>query len=168
MAIGIKREKKEVPSFREKRKKVLEEQKKRNKPKVFGTKAGTLGVSSLSQVADKLGIKLKSLEESNPSIKDLNRIGKDQKINLPIRKKTFVERNILGKKTAPPSVTVKDKKETEGFRVGKTPLKDFTFKGDAKGRVYEGMTKKDMSKITLKKAMGGVMKNRGGTFKGTF
>ena len=98
-----------------------------NKPKVFGTKAGTLGVSSLSQVADKLVIKLKSLEESNPSIKDLNKIGKDQKINLPIRKKTFVERNILGKTTAPPSVTVKDKKETEGFRVGKTPLKDFTF-----------------------------------------
>ena len=61
MAIGIKREKKEILSFREKRKKVLEEQKKRNKPKVFGTKAGTLGVSSLSQVADKLGIKLKSL-----------------------------------------------------------------------------------------------------------
>ena len=168
MAIGIKREKKEVPSFKEKRQKVLEEQKKRNKPKVFGTKASTLDVNSLSQVADKLGIKLKSLEDMNPSIKDLNKIGKDQKINLPIRKKTFVEKNILGKKTAPSSVTVKGKKETEGFRIGKTPLKDFTFKGDAKGRVYEGMTKKDMSKITLKKAMGGVMKNRGGTFKGTF
>ena len=146
----------------------IKKRKTKREPTTFAITPKILGVKSLSKIAEKIGVSLKSLAKENPNIKDLNKIGKDQKINLPIRKKTFVERNILGKTTAPPSVTVKDKKETEGFRVGKTPLKDFTFKGDAKGRVYEGMTKKDMSKITLKKAMGGVMKNRGGTFKGTF
>ena len=45
MVMRIKREKKEVPSYREKRKKVLEEQKKRNKPKVQLPEGKTIGIA---------------------------------------------------------------------------------------------------------------------------
>jgi|TARA_X000001388_G_C2183847_1_gene104718 hypothetical protein len=119
----------------------------------FSATPKVLGVKTLSGVADKVGVTLQSLIKQNPNIKDPNKIGANQDIKLPIRKKTFVERNILGKKTgAPQSMKIKgDKKyQTEGG----AKTKDFTYKKDAEGKVYEGMSKEQMSKLS-KKAMGG-------------
>ena len=119
----------------------------------FSATPDVFGVKTLSGMADKIGVTLKSLMKQNPQIKDPNKIGAKQDIKLPIRKKSFVERNILGKKTgAPESIKIKgDKKyRTEGG----AKTKDFTYKEDAKGKVYEGMSQKEMSKLS-KKAMGG-------------
>ena len=140
----------------------------------FSATPDVFGVKTLSDMADKIGVTLKSLIKQNPQIKDPNKIGAKQNIKLPIRKKSFVERNILGKKTgAPESIKIKGDKKygTEDGALAK----DFTYKKDAKGKVYEGMTQKEMSKLS-KKAMGGKVQTeyRGGgavdisNYKGQF
>ena len=120
----------------------------RKKPTGFAITAKTLGVKSLSKIAEKLGVSLKSLKKENPNIKDLNKIGENQRIKLPIRKKSFVEKYILGKRTAPPSVKIKNTPKNVGYKTKKgVTTKDVTYKKDSQGTVYKGMTKSEMKKL---------------------
>ena len=112
----------------------------------FSVKAGKFGEGSntLSGIADALGVTLKSLEKENPQITNLNKISSGQKINVPLRKQTFVEKYILGDKTKPATRRVSQ----DGKNV------DMAVKKDAEGPVYKGMSKKDMAKITMESAGG--------------
>lgn len=114
----------------------------------FSVKAGKFGKGSntLSGIADALNITLKSLEKENPQIKDLNKISANQKINVTLRKQTFVEKFILGDKTKPATRRVSQ----DGKNV------DMAVKKGAEGPVYKGMSKADMAKITLEKKKGGM------------
>tara|TARA_R100000808_G_C2122481_1_gene133476 strand:+ start:672 stop:1079 length:408 start_codon:yes stop_codon:yes gene_type:complete len=124
----------------------------RKKPKGFAITAKILGVKNLSKIAEKLGISLKSLEKENPHIKDLNKIGENQRIKLPIRKKSFVEKYILGKRTAPPSVKIKNTPKNVGYKTKKgVTTEDVTYKKDSQGTVYKGMTESEMKKLQKKK-----------------
>ena len=124
--------------------------------KTFSVAAGRFGEGSdtLTGIADILGVTYKSLKKENPQIKDPNKISAGQKINVPLRTMTTVERFILGKKTGKPSTrTVIDadgKKKTLAVKKG------------AEGKVYEGVTKKDMREITLEKNRGGYIDYRKG------
>jgi len=124
--------------------------------KTFSVAAGKFGKGSdtLTGIADILGVTYKSLKKENPQIEDPNKISAGQKINIPLRTMTSVERFILGKKTGKPSTrTVTDadgKKKTLAVKKG------------AEGRVYEGVTKKDMQEITLEKNRGGYVDYRKG------
>ena len=138
------------------------EKKQKTEDATFSVSAGKFGnkSSTLSDIADKLGVTLKSLEKENPQINDLNKISKSQKINVPLRRQTFFEKNIAGPKLKPSArnvVTGKNKKETMAVKKG------------AEGKVYEGMSKKDMAAITLDYRVGCMVKstvdnrkNRGG------
>jgi len=112
----------------------------------FKVAAGKFGEGSntLSGIADTLGVTLKSLEKENPQITNLNKISAGQKINVPLRKQTFVEKYILGDKAKPATRRVLrgDKEETMAVKKG------------AEGPVYKGMSKKDMAKITMESAGG--------------
>jgi len=126
------------------------EKKQKTEDATFSVSAGKFGnkSSTLSDIADKLGVTLKSLEKENPQIKDLNKISKSQKINVPLRRQTFFEKHIAGPKLKPPTrdvVTGKNKKETMAVKKG------------AEGKVYEGMSKKDMAAITLDYRVGGMV-----------
>jgi len=128
------------------------EKKQKTEDATFSVSAGKFGnkSSTLSDIADKLGVTLKSLEKENPQIKDLNKISKSQKINVPLRRQTFFEKHIAGPKLKPPTrdvVTGKNKKETMAVKKG------------AEGKVYEGMSKKDMAAITLDYRVGGMVKS---------
>ena len=136
--------------------KKLIKKKEQNKQKTedanFSVSAGKFGdkSSTLSDIANTLGVTLKSLKKENPQIKDLNKISKNQKINVPLRRQTFFEKYIAGPKTKPSTrevVTGKDKKETMAVKKG------------AEGKVYKGMSKKDMAAITLDYRVGGMVKS---------
>jgi len=130
----------------------IKKRKTKREPTTFSITPKILGVKSLSKIAEKIGVSLKSLAKENPSIKDLNKIGENQRIRLPIRKKSFIEKNILGKRTAPPSVKIKDTPKNIIYKTKKgTTTKDVTYKKGSRGRVYEGMTKSDMKKLQPKK-----------------
>mgnify|MGYP003142131510 FL=1 len=123
--------------------------------KTFSVAAGRFGEGSdtLTGIADILGVTYKSLKKENPQIKDPNKISAGQKINVPLRTMTSVERFILGEKTGKPStrtVQVDGKKKKLAVKKG------------AEGRVYEGVTKKDMREITLEKNRGGFIDYRKG------
>ena len=124
--------------------------------KTFSVAAGRFGEGSdtLTGIADILGVTYKSLKKENPQIKDPNKISAGQKINVPLRTMTTVERFILGKKTGKPSTrTVKGADGKD---------KTLAVKKGAEGRVYEGVTKKDMREITLEKNRGGYIDYRKG------
>ena len=136
--------------------KKLTKLKQKNKQKTedanFSVSAGKFGdkSSTLSDIADTLGVTLKSLKKENPQIQDLNRISKNQKINVPLRRQTFFEKYIAGSKNKPSTrkvVTGKNKKENMAIKKG------------AEGKVYEGMSKKDMAAITLDYRVGGMVKS---------
>jgi len=130
----------------------IKKRKTKRKTTAFSITPKILGVKSLSKIAQKLGVSLKSLEKENPNIKDLNKIGENQRIILPIRKKSFVEKYILGKKTAPPSVKIKNTPKNIGYKTKEgITTKDVTYKKGSRGRVYEGKTKSDMKKLSSKK-----------------
>ena len=126
------------------------EKKQKTEDATFSVTAGKFGKksSTLSDIADKLGVTLKSLKKENPQIKDLNKISKNQKINVPLRRQTFFEKYIAGPKLKPSTrnvVTGKNKKETMAVKKG------------AEGKVYKGMSKKDMAEITLDYRKGGMV-----------
>ena len=130
------------------------------KETTFSVAAGKFGKGSntLSGIADALGVTLKSLQKENPQIKDANKISSGQKINVPLRKQTFVEQYILGDKVKPSTRRV----EQDGKE------KTLAVKKGAEGKVYEGMSKSDMAKITLEKNRGGSIDYRkGGMVKST-
>ena len=136
--------------------KKLNKLKQKNKQKTedanFSVSAGKFGdkSSTLSDIADTLGVTLKSLKKENPQIQDLNKISKNQKINVPLRRQTFFEKYIAGSKNKPSTrkvVTGKNKKENMAVKKG------------AEGKVYEGMSKKDMAAITLDYRVGGMVKS---------
>jgi LysM repeat protein len=132
----------------------------KTKETTFSVAAGKFGKGSntLSGIADSLGVTLKSLQKENPQIKDANKISAGQKINVPLRKQTFVEQYILGDKVKPATRRVE--------QGGKE--KTLAVKRGAEGKVYEGMSKSDMAKITLKKNRGGFIDYRkGGMVKST-
>lgn len=131
-----------------------EEKKQTTEDAVFKVRAGRFGEDSdtLSDIADALNITLKSLEKENPQIKDLNKIRENQVINVPLRKQTFFEKYIAGKKTKPPTRRVQSFDGTAA---------NLAVKKGAEGEVYEGMSKRDMSKITLEKKKGGMINHRG-------
>mgnify|MGYP000474677467 FL=1 len=58
-----------------------EAKKQKTEDATFSVSAGKFGnkSSTLSDIADKLGVTLKSLKKENPQIKDLNKISKSQK-----------------------------------------------------------------------------------------
>ncbi len=121
----------------------------------FSVAAGKFGKGSntLSGIADILGVTLKSLQKENPQIKDPNKISAGQKINVPLRKQTFVEKYVLGEKNKPSTRRVvrgDGKEDTMAVKKG------------AEGRVYEGMSKSDMAKITLERSRGGSIDYRKG------
>ena len=99
-----------------------------------------------------------SLKKENPQIEDLNKIRKNQRVNIPVRRQTFFEKYIAGKKTKPSTRKVETSRGAEELAVKK----------GAEGRVYEGMSKAEMKAISNRRGGGAVMKSRGGTFKGTF
>jgi hypothetical protein len=116
----------------------------------FKVKAGNFGKGSntLSGIADKLGVTLKSLEKENPNIADLNKISSGQNINVPLRKQTFVEKYILGEKTKPATRKVQTSSGEE---------ETMAVKKGSEGPVYKGMSKSDMAKITLERNGGAKM-----------
>ena len=123
--------------------------------KTFSVGAGRFGKGSntLTEIADKLGVTYKSLKKENPQIKDPNKIAAGQKINIPLRSMSSIERFILGDKTKPSTRTVQGadgKKKTLAVKKG------------AEGRVYEGVSNKDMREITLEKNRGGFIDYRKG------
>lgn len=123
--------------------------------KTFSVAAGRFGEGSdtLTGIADILGVTYKSLRAENPQIKEPNKISAGQKINIPLRAMSSIEKFVLGPKTKPSTRTVKGadgKKKTLAVKKG------------AEGRVYEGVTKKDMREITLEKNRGGVIDYRKG------
>lgn len=129
-----------------------EQNKQKTEDATFSVTAGKFGnkSSTLSDIADTLGVTLKSLEKENPQIKDLNKISKNQKINVPLRRQTFFEKFLAGSKNKPSTrkvVTGENKKETMAVKKG------------AEGKVYEGMSKKDMAAITLDYRVGGMVKS---------
>ncbi len=130
------------------------EKKQTTEDAVFKVRAGRFGEGSntLSGIADILNITLKSLEKENPQIKDLNKIGQNQIINVPLRKQTFFEKFIAGEKTKPSTRRVQSVDGT---------VATMAVKKGAEGKVYEGMSKKDMEKITLEKNKGGMISHRG-------
>jgi len=141
---------KPLSPYEQKLKKLKQKNKQKTEDANFSVSAGKFGdkSSTLSDIANKLGITLKSLKKENPQIKDLNKISKNQKINVPLRRQTFFEKYIAGPKTKPPTrevVTGKDKKETMAVKKG------------AEGKVYKGMSKKDMAAITLDYRVGGMV-----------
>tara|TARA_R110002012_G_C11295448_1_gene572565 strand:- start:53 stop:550 length:498 start_codon:yes stop_codon:yes gene_type:complete len=143
---------KPLSPYEQKLKKLKQKNKQKTEDANFSVSAGKFGdkSSTLSDIANKLGITLKSLKKENPQIKDLNKISKNQKINVPLRRQTFFEKYIAGPKTKPPTrevVTGKDKKETMAVKKG------------AEGKVYKGMSKKDMAAITLDYRVGGMVKS---------
>ena len=143
---------KPLSPYEQKLKKLKQKNKQKTEDANFSVSAGKFGdkSSTLSDIANKLGITLKSLKKENPQIKDLNKISKNQKINVPLRRQTFFEKYIAGSKTKPPTrevVTGKDKKETMAVKKG------------AEGKVYKGMSKKDMAAITLDYRVGGMVKS---------
>jgi hypothetical protein len=143
---------KPLSPYEQKLKKLKQKNKQKTEDANFSVSAGKFGdkSSTLSDIANKLGITLKSLKKENPQIKDLNKISKSQKINVPLRRQTFFEKYIAGPKTKPPTrevVTGKDKKETMAVKKG------------AEGKVYKGMSKKDMAAITLDYRVGGMVKS---------
>ena len=130
--------------------------------KTFSVAAGRFGEGSntLTGIADILGVTYKSLKKENPQIKEPNKISAGQKINVPLRTMSSIEKFVLGDKTGKPStrtVTGADGKK-----------KTLAVKKGAEGRVYEGVTKKDMREITLEKNRGGFIDYRkGGMVKST-
>ena len=116
----------------------------------FSVSAGKFGdkSSTLSDIADKLGVTLKSLEKENPQITDLNKISKSQKINVPLRRQTFFEKYIAGPKLKPSTRTV---------QTGDNKEESMAVKKGAEGKVYEGMSKNDMAAITLDYRKGGMV-----------
>jgi hypothetical protein len=143
---------KPLSPYEKKLKKLKQKNKQKTEDANFSVSAGKFGdkSSTLSDIANKLGITLKSLKKENPQIKDLNKISKNQKINVPLRRQTFFEKYIAGPKTKPSTrevVTGKDKKEQLAVKKG------------AEGKVYKGMSKKDMAAITLDYRVGGMVKS---------
>tara|TARA_B100000282_G_scaffold292179_1_gene265516 strand:+ start:114 stop:626 length:513 start_codon:yes stop_codon:yes gene_type:complete len=136
------------------------EAKQKTEQATFGVLAGKFGdkSSTLSDIANSLGVTLKSLKKENPQIEDLNKIRKNQRINIPVRRQTFFEKYIAGTKTKPSTRKVETSRGAEELAVKK----------GAEGRVYEGMSKAEMKAISNRRGGGAVMKSRGGTFKGTF
>lgn len=126
------------------------EKKQKTEDANFSVSAGKFGdkSSTLSDIADKLGVTLKSLEKENPQIKDLNKISKSQKINVPLRRQTFFEKNIAGPKLKP---------STREVQTGDDTKESMAVKKGAEGKVYEGMSKKDMAAITLDYRKGGMV-----------
>ena len=120
------------------------ERKQKTSKASFSVTAGKFGKNSstLSGIAKEIGVTLKSLEKENPKIKDLNKIKASQAINVPVRKRTFMEKYVLGSKNSPKIV-----KDT---RVTKDKEK-VVYKKGSQGKVYKGMTKADMKKIQMKK-----------------
>lgn len=136
------------------------EAKQKTEQATFGVLAGKFGdkSSTLSDIANSLGVTLKSLKKENPQIEDLNKIRKNQRVNIPVRRQTFFEKYIAGKKIKPSTRKVETSRGAEELAVKK----------GAEGRVYEGMSKAEMKAISNRRGGGAVMKSRGGTFKGTF
>ena len=126
-----------------------QEAKQKTEKATFSVKAGEFAEksSTLSDIANTLGITLKSLKKENPQIKDLNDIKKSQSINVPLRRQTFFEKNIAGKKTKPSTRKVTTSKGVE----------DLAVKKGSEGKVYEGMTKKEMKAISLDYRKGGMV-----------
>lgn len=133
--------------------KQLIEQKRKEKQKTedatFKVLAGKFGEksSTLSDIANSLGVTLKSLKKENPQIKDLNKISKSQKINVPLRRQTFFEKYIAGTKNKPSTRSVETSAGKENLAV----------KRGAEGRVYEGMTNKEMKAISRDYRKGGMV-----------
>jgi len=123
---------------------IYKERKQKTSEASFSVTAGKFGKNSgtLSGIAKEIGVTLKSLEKENPKIKDLNKIKASQAINVPVRKRTFMEKYILGSKNSPKIV-----KDT---RVTKNNEK-VVYKKNSQGEVYKGMSKADMKKIQMKK-----------------
>jgi len=126
------------------------ERKQKTEDANFSVSAGKFGdkSSTLSDIADKLGVTLKSLEKENPQIKDLNKISKSQKINVPLRRQTFFEKYIAGSKLKP---------STREVQTGDDTKESMAVKKEAEGEVYKGMSKKDMAAITLDYRKGGMV-----------
>jgi len=125
------------------------EAKQKTEQATFGVLAGKFGdkSSTLSDIANSLGVTLKSLKKENPQIKDLNKIRKNQRINIPLRRQTFFEKYIAGTKTKPSTRKVKTSKGPEELAVKK----------GAEGKVYKDMTKKEMKAISLDFRKGGMV-----------
>ena len=119
------------------------EQKQKTKDAIFYVKAGQFGKNTLSGIAKELGLTLKSLEKDNPSITNLNKIKENQRIKVPLRKKTFFENYIAGKKNSPTLV--------KGIRTTGNKREEVVYKKGVKGPVYKGMSKADMAKLQMKK-----------------
>ena len=137
------------------------EAKQKTEQATFGVLAGKFGdkSSTLSDIANSLGVTLKSLKKENPQIEDLNKIRKNQRVNIPVRRQTFFEKYIAGTKTKPSTRKLVNQAGT---------AEELAVKKGAEGRVYEGMSKAEMKAISNRRGGGAVMKSRGGTFKGTF
>ena len=123
---------------------IAKEKKQTTKDASFSVTAGKFGKNSntLSGIAKEIGVTLKSLEKENPKIKDLNKIKASQPINVPVRKRTFMEKYVTGSKNSPKIV-----KDT---RVTKDKEK-VVYKKGSQGKVYKGMSTADMKKIQMKK-----------------